>query len=229
MQSSAIIAPRECATSWRCAEIRSAVLVNAMRLTPAAIAMALHLVAGIKRIADIESRCRPIPRSTPTARPLKPTSTCSRPRSMRAQRVRLHSSFLRTIAISLISIGCAPAGSPRCPSCRILPVQNFKQTKAFAALLRRFRPDWLAQRFEGLHDVATRKLIAAAVAAEQVLDLVDAGSPTLTFKMNRADLVYAICHLLGLRPTVAVRRRTAANSGALPLPLGERVGVRGAG
>ena len=63
---------------------------------------------------------------------------------------------------------------------------------------------WLAERFEGLDDdVATRKLIAAAVAAEQVLDLVDRGVTDFHFyTMNRADLVYAICHLLGLRPAV---------------------------
>jgi methylenetetrahydrofolate reductase (NADPH) len=49
--------------------------------------------------------------------------------------------------------------------------------------------------------VATRKLIAAAVAAEQVLDLVERGVTDFHFyTMNRADLVYAICHLLGLRP-----------------------------
>ena len=50
-------------------------------------------------------------------------------------------------------------------------------------------------------DVATRKLIAAAVAAEQVLDLTERGVTDFHFyTMNRADLVYAICHLLGLRP-----------------------------
>jgi methylenetetrahydrofolate reductase (NADPH) len=64
-------------------------------------------------------------------------------------------------------------------------------------------PDWLAERFEGLdHDPATRKLIAAAVAAEQVLDLLDHGVTDFHFyTMNRADLVYAICHLLGIRPS----------------------------
>ena len=63
-------------------------------------------------------------------------------------------------------------------------------------------PRWLAERFDGLDDdVATRKLIAAAVAAEQVLGLVSHGVTDFHFyTMNRADLVYAICHLLGLRP-----------------------------
>ena len=86
----------------------------------------------------------------------------------------------------------------------ILPVQNFKQTRSFAARCGASVPDWLAERFDGLDDdAATRKLIAAAVAAEQVLDLVDRGVTDFHFyTMNRADLVYAVCHLLGLRPDV---------------------------
>jgi methylenetetrahydrofolate reductase (NADPH) len=74
-------------------------------------------------------------------------------------------------------------------------------------------PEWLAGRFEGLdHDLETRKLVAAAVAAEQVLDLVDRGVNEFHFyTMNRADLVYAICHLLGLRAgTPAAPRQAAA-------------------
>jgi methylenetetrahydrofolate reductase (NADPH) len=84
----------------------------------------------------------------------------------------------------------------------ILPVQNFKQARAFAAQCGASVPAWLARRFEGLDDdPATRKLIAASVAAEQVLDLVDKGVREFHFyTLNRADLVYAICHLLGLRP-----------------------------
>jgi methylenetetrahydrofolate reductase (NADPH) len=101
----------------------------------------------------------------------------------------------------------------------ILPVQNFKQTRGFAQRCGASIPAWLADRFAGLEeDVATRKLIAAAVAAEQVLDLVDRGVRDFHFyTMNRADLVYAICHLLGLRPL------------ASPLPAGERVPARSAG
>jgi methylenetetrahydrofolate reductase (NADPH) len=101
----------------------------------------------------------------------------------------------------------------------ILPVQNFKQTRTFAQRCGTTIPAWLADRFAGLdEDVATRKLIAAAVAAEQVLDLVDRGVRDFHFyTMNRADLVYAICHLLGLRPL------------AYPLPEGERVPARSAG
>jgi len=85
----------------------------------------------------------------------------------------------------------------------ILPVQNFKQARNFAESCGASMPSWIARRFDGLDDdPATRKLIAAAVAAEQVLDLVDKGVREFHFyTLNRADLVYAVCHLLGLRPT----------------------------
>ena len=84
----------------------------------------------------------------------------------------------------------------------IVPVQNFRQVRNFAERCGTDVPKRLADRFEGLEDdVATRKLVAAAVAAEQVFDLVDRGVSDFHFyTMNKADLVYAICHLLGLRP-----------------------------
>jgi methylenetetrahydrofolate reductase (NADPH) len=83
----------------------------------------------------------------------------------------------------------------------ILPVQNFKQMRVFAERCGASVPAWLADRFAGLDaDAATRRLIAAAVAAEQVVDLVDRGITDFHFyTMNRADLVFAICHLLGVR------------------------------
>ena len=87
----------------------------------------------------------------------------------------------------------------------IVPIHNFAQVASFAARTGASIPDWLARRFDGLeHDPATAPLVAAAVAAEQVLDLVDHGIRHFHFyTLNRADLVYAICHLLGLRAASA--------------------------
>ena len=86
----------------------------------------------------------------------------------------------------------------------LVAVQNFKQTAGFAKKTGASVPQWLADRFEGLeNDPATRRLIAAAVAAEQALDLMDRGVENFHFyTMNRADLVYATCHLLGVRAKV---------------------------
>jgi methylenetetrahydrofolate reductase (NADPH) len=87
----------------------------------------------------------------------------------------------------------------------ILPVQNFKLAKNFATRAGATVPDWLAAKFEGLDDDAdTRRLVAATVAAGQVQKLAKQGVDNFHFyTMNRADLVVAICHVLGIRPAAA--------------------------
>ena len=89
----------------------------------------------------------------------------------------------------------------------IIPVLNFKQAASFATRCGTHVPQWLADRFEGLdNDPATRKLIAAAIAAEQAIDLVDRGVTDLHFyTMNKADLVFAICHLVGVKGEPAAK------------------------
>jgi methylenetetrahydrofolate reductase (NADPH) len=94
----------------------------------------------------------------------------------------------------------------------IIPIHNFKQVSGFATRSGARVPDWVGHRFEGLDDdQETRYLVAAAVAAEQVLGLVDQGITEFHFyTLNRADLVYAICHLLGLRPVATQAQSEAA-------------------
>ena len=84
----------------------------------------------------------------------------------------------------------------------IMPMHNFKQASAFVTRAGTTVPSWLAEKFEGLDDDAeTRKLVAAAVAAGQVQKLAKHGVENFHFyTMNRADLVFAISHLLGIRP-----------------------------
>ena len=84
----------------------------------------------------------------------------------------------------------------------IMPMHNFKQARNFVTRAGTTVPDWLAEKFEGLDDDAeTRKLVAATVAAGQVQKLAKHGVDTFHFyTMNRADLVFAISHLLGIRP-----------------------------
>jgi methylenetetrahydrofolate reductase (NADPH) len=85
----------------------------------------------------------------------------------------------------------------------IMPVRNFKQVASFARKAGASVPQWLADRFDGLEDdPETRSLVAATTAADQVLALARAGVSEFHFYTNnRADLVFAICHLLGVRPT----------------------------
>ena len=87
----------------------------------------------------------------------------------------------------------------------ILPVHNFAQVANFAGRAGAHVPGWLAERFDGLgKDPQTHALVAAAVAAEQVLDLIERGVGDFHFyTMNRADLAFAICHMIGIRPEIA--------------------------
>ena len=87
----------------------------------------------------------------------------------------------------------------------IMPVTNFTQMVKFAKMTGASVPPELGWKFEGLdQDPDTRKLVAATVAADQVHGLVSEGVSDFHFyTLNRADLTYAICHLLGLRPRAA--------------------------
>jgi methylenetetrahydrofolate reductase (NADPH) len=82
----------------------------------------------------------------------------------------------------------------------ILPVTNYARVKEFAAKCGAFLPPALGHRFHGLdEDPETRNMVAAMVAAEQVDALRREGVNTFHFyTLNRAELVYAICRMLGL-------------------------------
>ena len=84
----------------------------------------------------------------------------------------------------------------------ILPITRFPQMLRFAKRCGASVPDWLRHRFDGLDDDAdTRRLIAANVAIEQVHRLQEHGIQEFHFyTLNRAELTYAICHALGVRP-----------------------------
>ena len=87
----------------------------------------------------------------------------------------------------------------------ILPVTNFAQVRKFAASCGASLPAWLARLFDGLDDDPdTRRLVAAAVAAEQCRRLQADGVDEFHFyTLNRADLIVAICHMIGVRAASA--------------------------
>ncbi|MDQ3080113.1 MAG: methylenetetrahydrofolate reductase [NAD(P)H] [Pseudomonadota bacterium] len=83
----------------------------------------------------------------------------------------------------------------------ILPVSNVAQTRKFAGQCGAAIPDWMDRLFEGLDDLpAARHLIAATIAGEICGQLYAGGVRQFHFyTLNRAELAYAICHLLGVR------------------------------
>jgi methylenetetrahydrofolate reductase (NADPH) len=93
----------------------------------------------------------------------------------------------------------------------ILPVSNVAQTRKFAAACGAAIPGWMDKLFEGLDDLpAARQLVAATVAAELCGQLYAGGVRHFHFyTLNRAELAYAICHLLGLRPSPELKEKAA--------------------
>lgn len=170
------------------------------------------LVAGIKAIGDFEVTVSAYPEKHPEAASLdadidalqkKVDAGATRAITQFFFDNDLYFRFLDKVRARGINIPVLPG---------IVPVQNFKQTANFARKTGASVPQWLADRFEGLDDdLATRRLVAAAVCAEQVLDLIDRGCTDLHFyTMNKADLVYAICHLVGIKPAAAAPVAVAA-------------------
>jgi methylenetetrahydrofolate reductase (NADPH) len=159
------------------------------------------LVAAIKRIGDFEVSVSAYPEKHPQSpNLLHDIETLKRKVDAGADRAITQFFFDNSLYFRYLDVAAAAGlDIPIVPG--IVPVQNFKQTANFARRTGASVPAWLADRFEGLDDdPTTRRLVAAAVCAEQVLDLIDRGVTQLHFyTMNRADLVYAICHLIGLR------------------------------
>ena len=100
---------------------------------------------------------------------------------------------------------CAGAGIRADIVPGILPITRFPQLLRFAERCGASVPAWLRRRFDGLEDDPdTRRMIAANVAIEQVQRLREHGVQEFHFyTLNRAELTYAICHALGLRPRLA--------------------------
>lgn len=84
----------------------------------------------------------------------------------------------------------------------ILPVTNFQQLQKFATMTNVAIPGWMYKAYEGLEqDATTRNLVAANIAMEMVKVLSREGVNHFHFyTLNRSELTYAICHLLGVRP-----------------------------
>ncbi|MFZ1964597.1 MAG: methylenetetrahydrofolate reductase [NAD(P)H] [Roseiarcus sp.] len=167
------------------------------------------LVGAIKAAGDFEVSVSAYPEKHPQSPTLRhDIETLKRKIDAGADRAITQFFFDNAVYFRFLDLAAAAGITiPIVPG--VAPVQNFKQTASFARKAGASVPAWLAERFEGLeNDPVARGLVAAAVCAEQVTDLVDRGVTHLHFyTMNRADLVFAICHLIGLRTREEIAKR----------------------
>ncbi|MBM3480767.1 MAG: methylenetetrahydrofolate reductase [Alphaproteobacteria bacterium] len=174
---------------------------------PGGYAYAADLVAGIRRVADFEVSVGAYPETHPEASSPEADLDNLR-RKLDAGATRAISQYFFDVWTFLrFRDRCAKAGiaAPIIPG--ILPVTNFQQVVKFSRMCGASVPGWLAALFDGLdEDADTRSLVAATVAAEQVRRLQEHGVEDFHFyTLNRADLTYALCHILGMRPAATVR------------------------
>ncbi|NKC33349.1 methylenetetrahydrofolate reductase [NAD(P)H] [Falsiroseomonas selenitidurans] len=172
---------------------------------PGGYAQAEDLVRGLRRIGDFDISVGAYPETHPAASSADADLDFLK-RKIDAGATRAITQYFFDTDVYLRFIDrCAAAGItvPIVPG--ILPVSNFTQVKKFSAMCGASVPGWMERLFDGLEeDAETRRMVAAVVAAEQVRLLQANGVDEFHFyTLNRADLSYAIAHLLGARPRKA--------------------------
>ncbi len=159
-----------------------------------------ELITGIKKIADFEISVAGYPEKHPEAKSFdEDIDNLKRKVDAGASRI-ITQFFFDTDAYFSFVEKCQKRGInvPIVPG--ILPVTNVKQTKHFAKMCGAKIPKWMSEVFADLDEKEeTRKMIAGIVAVEQCRILHNGGVDDFHFyTLNRSDLTYAICHILGV-------------------------------
>jgi methylenetetrahydrofolate reductase (NADPH) len=174
---------------------------------PGGFAYAADLVAGLRSVGDFDISVAAYPEVHPEAQSAQ-ADLDNLKRKVDAGAARAITQFFFDPAACLRFRDAAAAAGISVPIVPgILPITRFPQITKFAAACGASIPDWLRERFAGLEDDAdTRALISASVAIDMVETLRRHGVQDFHFyTLNRAELVYAICHCLthGPAPQVA--------------------------
>jgi methylenetetrahydrofolate reductase (NADPH) len=172
---------------------------------PGGYAFAADLVAGLRRVADFEITVAAYPETHPyAASPEADLDNLKRKLDAGASRAISQVFFDNGVFLRFLDRALA-AGikAPIVPG--IMPVTNFAQAAKFCAACGTSVPKWMESLFDGLDDdIETRRMVAAATAAEQVRILQANGIDEFHFyTLNRPDLVYAIARILGVKPRAA--------------------------
>lgn len=182
------------------------------RAHPEGYANAIELVAGLKAVAPFDISVAAYPETHPDADcPQSDLDNLKRKLDAGATRA-ITQFFFSPDSFLRFRDAAAAAGidAPIIPG--ILPVSNVSQTRRMADMCGTAIPAWMVSLFDGLDDhPGARQLVAATVAAEMCRRLYAGGVRDFHFyTLNRAELSYAICHLLGLRPATVPAAEKAA-------------------
>ena len=181
------------------------------RAHPDGYANAIELVAGLRAIAPFDISVAAYPETHPDADcPQSDLDKLKRKLDAGATRA-ITQFFFAPDSFLRFRDAAAAAGidAPIIPG--ILPVSNVSQTRRMADMCGTAIPAWMVSLFDGLDDhPGARQLVAATIAAEMCRRLYAGGVRDFHFyTLNRAELSYAICHLLGLRPVSPAKDQAA--------------------
>ena len=183
---------------------------SAWEAHPDGYAHASELVVALKKVADFEISVAAYPEKHPEAASLDADIDFLK-HKIDAGATRAITQYFFDVDVYLRFVERARARGVEVPIVPgILPVTNFNTVVQFSKMNGVSVPAWLADLFDGLdEEPATRKLVAASVAAEQCRALHANGVEQFHFyTLNRADLAYAICHVLGVRVPKTQRDET---------------------
>jgi len=168
---------------------------------PGGYAYASDLVAGIRKTGDFEISVAAYPEGHVDS-PNLGADMDNLKRKIDAGASRAITQFFFDTDCFLRFLDRAHAAGIKIPIIPgIMPVTNFNGAKRMAVMNGASVPDSFARLFEGLdNEPETRKLVAITAAAEQCTRLQSHGVEDFHFyTLNRADLTFALCHILGLR------------------------------
>ncbi|MEC8713891.1 MAG: methylenetetrahydrofolate reductase [NAD(P)H] [Pseudomonadota bacterium] len=178
---------------------------GAYRPHPDGYANAVELIAGLKRVADFEISVAAYPEVHP--------DSPDRQADLDNLKAKFDAGATRAITQFFFDPECffdfrdraAAAGIEGEIVPGIMPVLSFAAVQRMSGLCGTAIPDWMEGLFDGLDDrPEARQLVSATIAAELCRRLYAGGVRQFHFyTLNRAELSYAICHMLGLRPKVA--------------------------
>ncbi|MBW4331310.1 methylenetetrahydrofolate reductase [Stakelama sp. CBK3Z-3] len=178
---------------------------------PQGYANAAELVAGLKKLHPFEISVAAYPECHPDSENVKADlDNLKRKLDAGASRA-ITQFFFSPEAFFKFRDAAADAGIDAEIVPGILPISNVAQTRKFAGICGADIPSWMDRLFEGLDDhPGARQLVAATIAAEMCRKLYAGGVRNLHFyTLNRAELSFAICHLLGMRAKESVAEKAA--------------------
>ena len=163
---------------------------------------ASDLVTGLKKISDFDISVAAYPEKHPDSRDVnvdidnlkrKIDAGANRAITQYFFDVDIYFRFMDKVLAAGINVPIGPG---------IMPVTNFKMAKSFSERCGTHVPKWLERMFEGLDDnIEVRRHVASMITAEQCRRLYEGGVKNYHFyTLNRSDLTFTICHILGIRP-----------------------------